>query len=702
MAPSLVICPPGQGYKLYSGGVIVLSAVDWLGSARGTLTTVSDARSCCGSVVQDTQRVTDSIRDYHNNTSDAAFQNADDTLVVDLSLLPVEIGRRYIMLTSILIEGDWDPTDTDSTWDASQTRHRHACSFDWYGDSTFASDANTSHINFMTRGWNQYRISGWGSDWAINTVAGTEVLHFRAFSKDGSTITWNIDQIYLIPSKFDSAYEQNRIPGEWGADSAVYGLDPGGGWVDGADGGDANGKFTFMPVMFDPPTGGSISGGGDGGGDYQQDDSEYFVRIVPDDFFELRDSTLPLPNQEPPSSVCYGVHGAYYVPTQQWVNDDFDRSVGDGDFSVADNHFAASPQLGIGPQGFGWGGAGATGPSGGGADSANWGAAMWVEGGEACFEIHSSTLIMDDALSLRAWLMPNSSNPSGASCVVTDEEGFKLYGECRFDEIQSPFNDATGDGYSYAYFGTRWDLSDFNGYYIRVDFIDKTWVLVHAQTGEASPLVGPVDISAWLDFGVQFAMKIELRRFNLKAKLWEISGGEPGTWDYDDFRPLNRSPTGTKTYPYGTPNDLRYSATRSNDRQVPMIGHRDAMTNGVLRVCFDNITMDYDVGGDAGSTWFLMEHLEGNEVGRIEIVPGAQHLVFWGKRDWTTYDAGFPAGHRSLIEFSSKNWNEAGSADLQRADTVFWWLRRGLGGIVSMNWRSGERQHQGGRVLVGR
>ena len=104
MAAQLVVA--AAPYKLYAGGVIAFRCIDWLGPARGSLSTEADARSIEGDVVRDTQLTASVIR----TAGLTAFQNADDTLTIDVTGIPVEQGLEYYGFFSATIEGDFDDT----------------------------------------------------------------------------------------------------------------------------------------------------------------------------------------------------------------------------------------------------------------------------------------------------------------------------------------------------------------------------------------------------------------------------------------------------------------------------------------------------------------------------------------------------------------------------------------------------------------
>ena len=115
------------------------------------------------------------------------------------------------------------------------------------------------------------------------------------------------------------------VPGSYGVDQFTT-------LIDGADGGDANGKFTWHPRqnLTEPAT--ELTGD-DAGGDYQKEDSEYMVQVVEDDFYFLSGDLTP--------SAAFSINGPYYRDDETVVSDSFSRSVA-GSFGEAGGGYAWS------------------------------------------------------------------------------------------------------------------------------------------------------------------------------------------------------------------------------------------------------------------------------------------------------------------------------------------------------------------------
>lgn len=654
----------------------MLKAADWLGAARGTLSTEADARSCCGTVVRDTQQVTESIytRELANQTN--ALAEADDTLVIDLADIPIEADLRYMLLVSLLIEGDWDPSNGDTLRGGHQEEFNAACRMRWWLDSFPADLTTTRSLVFQPRALDSYRIVGAG---VSLTLTGTEVMTWRAYAQDATTVEFLIDQIYFVPyySQIDSpnwdSDDFEIVPGQWSSLGTIGGI--GDGFVDGADGGDDNGKFTWHPIVVDEPTGLS---GGDGGGDYQKEDNEYMACVRVDDLFLQNSQT----NAEAPAH-CYGIHGPFYVPEQVWTLDDFSRTAGDGNFAGADGHFATQSP-GNTPEGFGWRVDDVSGPAT--ELGVRIGSAVWVDGAELAFEHRSGGLSRLSRAFLRSY--GGEDVPNAASAII-QADNLILSGTFHADVTAGSAAGLTLN----AVIGTELGLTSDNPQAVNLVFDLKSgdWMLGYGSMGGTSPSA-PISLTGYT-LGDVVAFKIEVKRYIARIKVWDAGGSEPGTWDIEEFRPIWNS--GYLEYDYG--DDLEFSI-RDWDTNTVMINYT-ADSTPVNQVIFrlDDLTAEHDPVGTNESAWASIEQPEGTERGRIEMPAGCQHLVYWGTRDWTTLDFGFP-----YLDYSAKVWNDSGAAELQRSEAVWWWFRAVHSGIVPMNWRSADRSPRGQqRILAG-
>lgn len=670
MAPETVVSP-SDPFTAYPGGVIVLKCAEWLGAARGTLSTEADARSCSGTVVRDSQTVAASIFTSENTNATTSLAQADDTLVVDMGLLPIEEDFLYYVFVSLLIEGDWDASNSDTTRGGHQEMFNMACQGSWW-QNTFPADLSPVRgLAFKPRGIDSYRIVGWETS---PTIQSTDELTFRVYAQSGTTCEFLLDQIYFVPSVTNTAGEWDPddfafVPGNWSI-SGIGGI--GDGFVDGADGGDDNGKFTWHPTSFDDYLG--FSGGV--GGDYQKDPlDEYCIRVMPDDIFIWNSVTSTEANCE-----GYGIHGPFYVPQQIWTTDDFSRTLGDGNFGGALNHFVTQ-NWGDTPEGFAWRSDGNTGPT-----ALGQGVAVWVDGAEGVMETRGG----GDTRTARCFLRSygGETGPNLGADIRADN--FIISGEFRATE--------TGAGTSIA----RAEIATENPattnpnqqpVIIVFDMNAGTWNL---EAADATVIDGPFTAGFWGFGSATVGWKIEIKRYLVRARVWDASGAEPSTWDVETFRPML---VGGSAVAYDYADDLNDSILEADPATVFVRLTSTGTTTDYVTLYWDNIQVEYDPYGDNESATFEVERPEGASIGDLTLPAGCQHFIYWDKGDWTALDAGFP-----FLSYSGKGWNESTCAELQRADSLWWWFRSIHFNpvIVPMNWRSADRSPRGqNRVLSG-
>lgn len=725
MAPELVIA--NSAYKVYPGGVIALRCSDWLGPARATLSTEADARSVCGTVVRDAQKVTTSIFDTDRiDLEPSAYQEADPTLVIDTSLIPeLELSQmNYRALVSILIEGDWDPTNNDTTRGGSQELFANACWMGLHGDDGRPADTNPNDCNiYMPRGLDSYRYTAFVA--VLRWGAPTEII-VKAYSQTGTTIEWLLDQIILLP------YLSSGVSGDWtnddfelvdgqiGSFENVYALDPTTvpgswpeAWVDGADGGDSNSKFTWQPLPYRQQTFLTL----DGGGDYQKDDSEYMARVRSDlngdgswsDFEFLRDSEDTL-KQDPPSH-CYGLHGPLYMPAQTWVDEDFARNTG-GDhlYGANDQHFE-DHEWGTTPEGFYWRPDGIFGPTFDAGVGHDHGGALYCDSlGRGVI----ANRVGDNPVDTGAVLQVTAGIANGGAGLNADH--VRIVGSFEVENMEPTLPDSmpfTQQPLWIATFNRLFVGQGRNGVAILMDMRTGKWLFGMGDVApayldnpgldtEGDILYGPTT-ETWWDYDVRIGFRIEVHRFIVRVKLWEYAAGEPGAWTFEGPMAIRRGVfIDRRDYPYG--DDLHYSIEEGfNPLNIHTLNLSQGSANhrfaGSYAVKFYNdLVITYDPEGTNESAWALMEKPEGNEVGRIEMPAGCQHLVYWGKRSWSQWE---PALGSNYIDFSSKVWNDPTAAELQRSEAIWWWFRISrAGGFVSMNWRSSQRNSTSYRVLT--
>lgn len=678
-APELVIAD--AAYKVYPGGVIALRASDWMAAARGTLTTAADTLACTGSRVRDTQQVSNNMFTNATTALDA-FAEAEDTLEIPVSSLPLNSNLRYELLVSLRVVGDWDITNYDTMNSATQAKFaepRGPVAVGFYGAGT--NRTLESEAVFLSRYFRKLphyvttNIVAASGVVMRNPLAG-ETMWFRAYSQAGTTLEVLLDQILIFPyMKGFLTFPDNRVIGGQVNVPSSSTLPP----VDGADGGDANGEFTWAPQPGPQTSNPTVeamalwqpeSGFFDvpGGGDYQRvaayADAERYTRLAAADGQTLENLT-----GGESSAVAYSLAGVRYHPLETIVSDDFARTTIEGSGSSA---------WGDAPGGFMWVTGGSTGRT------------AVVEGGVGKWKLPSP------AFSATSFLYSGgTARVTPASVYVWDAYNFS--GEFR---VQAAAGWPSGSGTNRADVNVRAiPLNTTQGelniaFVFSNDALDLTFRLrfISATT---SHVLFTGSIASWYSHGDWIAWRVEKRRYLIRVKVWDASGAEPAAWDYTQFIPVEGVASGSKIdYPYA--NNPRDAIKSNGAVGLGMSVDSSTFGAGTYEIWWDNINVDYDPGGDPEQMSIAMERPEGTEIAEIDVPYGAAYFVYWGLRDWTDLSV---ADYN--IAYSTRVWNDLTAAELQRAEEVLTWF--GILGvtIVPMNWRSSERPGSVRRVLVG-
>lgn len=619
--PGLVYCPAGDNYKRYPGEFFAVCAADFLATGRGTLSTEADALSAAGTVVRDTQTVSN-IR----SNSNTAYQAADDTLAI--TGLPLTTGSTYHVYVTHRIEGYTDITDGPLLRTGFNENWLNAMV---YGAHT-TSEASNIRAAATPPPFEYYRASYLGEkSWSTGN---TWFIRFAAES--GTSIEILIDQIFIFRKTTSSSLFPMATNTTFETVAATQ---------DGADGGDANGKFTWM--ARNPPDAWSSRG------DYQRvvdgDDAEYFSEVTTADGLTFWVSGDELAS----SAWMYSLHTANHRGERTWTDDTFA------------NRTTSGQDMGITPEGFGYRiGSSANVPPN----------EAFVNGaGQAILRVGQvlGTIQVD---------LGNATTGTG-----TSNQGmkFQLYDQFSWDMVWQWTDGTDADAYVRLYLedGTFWSSA---GLYLEFDIPGGTWRMVHPVTGPGTDH----DISAWFGFNALVGVRIELKRYLLRSRVWDASGAEPGTWDESQF--LEYAGAGATAYPYG---DVEAKSTRINAPFVSLnfyLEHLDAFAVDLpFEITLHKNTVEHDPYGDPESMFARIERPAATSLGDIEIPFGSSYWVYWGRRDWTDTFAG-----NDYLSFSTRVWNDPAAAEIQRAevgDYYFYWF---LGDtIVSMNWRSAQSPH---------
>lgn len=639
MPPELVIANAPR--KIYPGGVVAVRATDWLGPARGSLSTETDALASTGECVRDAQQLTPVV---NGELDFSEYEDAEDTLVMPAADLGLRDNVEYEMWVTYKLDGDWDDTNVALLNGCTQRRLGHVCSIGVHGTSSLPESA----AHFETD------LLGHAEPYAIRRfspgdIALTDTIYLRAFAHVGVTAEVLIDQVVFIPTFGSPLVAYQDVEGTFAGGLATA-------LVDGADGGDDAGKFTFKDQdtfdYFMPNFNSS---------DYQRyadpDDAEWNLQVTPSDtLFPLAVGGDPVP------ASGYSLHAVRCEPF--FTDDDFDNRS-----TTVDTR-----NMGISDDGYGY----AIGHT-----EAALNPVAYVSGGVGVMKIRQS----GTNISVE-W----GSNEQSA----TANQG------ARFDTDDAWIWSGVVEWTTGALSVGRWVFIFRSGdiaYQLRLNPVAETWQLGKLVGSTWTAVGSSHDISSWFGVGVEVGFRFEVKRYILRIRIWDATGAEPSTWDEEFFKDVMLSGT-HYAYPYS---DVLVRAQVAYKSFISGVWNAFAIESNSLtgntlpyEVDLHLMTWERDMYGDPEPMTAYVEQPEGTVVGD-QIVPyGCPYFVYWGTRVWTE-----PGGGTERLSFSTKLLNDPAAADLQRAEGTLWFFLVMPGGIVSMNWRRAQRKSTSHRVLTG-
>lgn len=612
MPPQLVVANAPS--KKYPGGLVAVRASDWLGAARGTLTTESDALASTGIVVRDAQQVTPDVNAFFD-TDD--YSDADDTLTIPVDDIGLRDGFDYIVWITYKVDGDWDDTNGALLRRCNQRVFNHVCAIGMHGDQGFPLESSADLITRLLGHAEPYSITR-----TFVSVETGDVLHFRAFAHNGVSAEVLIDQLVFVPFDGPSFIGQEFLSNNADVFTA--------GFVDGADGGDTNGKFTWKDEdIWNAFVAGVNSS------DYQRfaeaEDGEYLIRLTPASNFPLADGVNPI------TAFGYSLHAVRHEPF--FTEDTFD------------NRTTSGRDMGINEDGYGYrlgSSESASNPSG------------FVSGGVGILRINN------DLNTIGVEFGDNDQGTSGfhnQGAQLNADDAWIWSGLFEWSAGQMSNNANNIWQWYFRAGGILWT--------IRLLHNAKTWQLFKL-VGSVQTAYGSVhDISAWFAPGAQIGLKVEVKRYKLRLRLWDASGAEPSTWDEDFFRDVVVGGTHF-TYPYSDVIARAQAAYSADFPAVPTLGFGLSSSSGTgevypFDVTLHHITFERDMYGDPEPMTVRVEQPEGTLVGEQEIPYGCPYFVYWGGRVWT--EAG---GGTQRLSYSTKLVNDPSAGELQRADSLTW------------------------------
>ena len=194
---------PSADYTIFPGDIVAVKASAFMGGARGTLTSGSDATAPSSTYVSDTQVISTS---YANMYAQANVDAAADTLTIDLDTIGINPDHRYNIYVCYKI------IDSSPDYRSKAKQSFYYKETAGFGHKTDGYDSVFERWYGLFRGTNQWRYKCFESRLTQITTGQTNILHIRAFSEGDTATEIRIAQIVLMP---------------WGPKSPVAGN-----WVD--------------------------------------------------------------------------------------------------------------------------------------------------------------------------------------------------------------------------------------------------------------------------------------------------------------------------------------------------------------------------------------------------------------------------------------------------------------------------------------
>lgn len=590
MSIALVGDPGNGNVDVYPSGLIVLRAEDFIGPARGTLAAVSDSASVAGTVVEETQDLAVPTT-FSDASPSTRWTSSDDTLQIPTSIVsPYMTGEfnAFIAIATIKVSGD---PPTNARWKQIHTRFRcsdasgggAAAGFAWGSDTDYISAAD-----FKTSLWGpQYKHTDpqllfWGD------FSGATNITVRAWTVTGGTLEYLIDMVYLLPwdqQLMSLLHFSSSFPPFSVRQNGVVFADQ-----DNDDTDNVIGQFSVGTI----PREGPFSGGtfdSPSSTDFQEADDEPTVYDITDGTWSLQDPPFSLLD---PKSWMNLLAAPHYLPTSTLIDDDFSGAALSGGgtmFPTAPNGYLMSGENGN------FGGPGhPNGTSGWTRDGA---------GNMRCSIVRSSAVPTGTygapfprahaamTFGLEEWdYYTNgptpSSDPRDYYPMLTDLQDFVL---------ESTFAcDVAGEVtamYGFESWGADFDAAATglldNAYGLCLDLSGATLTAFlrgsHTAYGnnDFDVFSSTSTLTTGYTPGDVWNVKVERRRYRLRAKVWASGGGEPGSWTFDEYMPAHfnnqaSSVFGWIQYPY----DANWPGDNDHDNLIEIYALNQQSRVGVM------------------------------------------------------------------------------------------------------------------------
>ena len=534
-----LVADPGNGNVVqHPSGLVVLRAEDFVGGARGDLTTSADSSSVAGTVVVDTQAFVVPSTLASAGTGASAlrrFALAANTLEIPIATLsPLLSANTFFQaMVTLKVEGDVPSNarykKTHSYYGVDQGGA--AAGMAWGRDTTFISG-----VNIQTEFYgDQFKVTmplqiGW------STVSGNTDLVLRIWGVTGGTMSYSLDLVYLMTFGGDLRLRHNL------GNYPVLDLGTNGSVDIDQDNDDTDniiGKFSVGTVShaagvegFSVPT------------DFQEAGDEPTAYNITDG-----DWTGPMPTTpDDPKSWLSFIAAPQYIPETTLINDPFAGAA----LGTSGVTFATTEGYILTGSGGNFGGPGhPNGTSGWTRDGA---------GNIRCSIVNSAA----SGTGTYAGFFPHADLTLGVLDIISgsasDPRNYQhtLLG-LEDATVETTFACDTASGEVNLLVGFR--AFSGNAFPIDQSFLDNSYgcrlslsggvleaalmVVEEGAITSPTPTNGTIqDFSSTSTVDAAYAantvyrVKVERRRYRMRAKVWLDGTSEPGSWTFDEYMPF--------------------------------------------------------------------------------------------------------------------------------------------------------------------
>jgi hypothetical protein len=558
MTLSLVGDPGNGNIAQHPSGLVVLRAEDFVGPARGDLTTASDSSSVVGTVVQDTQALV--VPSTFSSAGTGADYPRRWALASDTLRFPIATLDPYLNGTpsfdayvSIKVTGGVP----------SNARYRETNSYfnGFLGGA--AVGVAWGRDTTLNSGINIVPTSQWGDQYLMSEPlrifwsaisAGTNLV-LRAWGVTGGTIEHSIDLVYFIPrdGNLRLRYSMSLFPFDIGSNGVVF-QDEDNDDTDNVIGKFSVGSTTGAGVLYQGETTVDYQDAGDEPTNYDITNNEW-------------DGSDPATNPLDPFGWISFIAAPHYIPTTSLINDTFSGAATGGSgilIASSQGYIVNSPGNNFGGPGHPNGTSGWTRDGAGNLRCSIVRSTAIPAGGPYAGTPHATLWF-----GLEETISAGSTDPRDYQPVLWGLDDFTEETTFAADKATDEVNLMVGFLATTATGSPGSVDMTTNGYGVVLSLTGGVLTAtLKACSTEGTPsfytgddlydFSSPITVDAAYAANTVYRVKIERRRYRVRAKVWLDGSSEPSTWDFDEYMPFRwRGSGGTGTsgwidYPYDT------------------------------------------------------------------------------------------------------------------------------------------------------